>query len=124
MKKSPVNKKSSKQSSIDSQLKKVYKEMSETRPHRCTGCGSHRQLTHSHIIPRSRSRELVCDPNNITYHCLSCHRKWENGVLAHELTDFQRNMNYIKSVDEPYFHIRDEKLDKNSAFFLGDYQSK
>ena len=45
-------------------------------------------------------------------------------MVAHEMTDFQRNMEYIKSVDEHYFHIRVQKLDKNKAFFLGDYQVK
>ena len=124
MKRTPISNKSSKQSSIDRELNNVYKEMAETRPHRCTGCGSYHQLTHSHLIPRSRSRELVTDPNNINYHCLSCHKKWENGVLAHEMTDFNRNMKYIKSVDEEYFHIREAKLDKDGAFFLGDYQVK
>jgi len=124
VKRTPISNKSSKQSSIDRDLKKVYQEMAETRTLRCTGCGSYQQLTHSHLIPRSRSRELVTDPNNINYHCLSCHKKWENGVLAHEMTDFNRNMKYIKSVDEDYFHIREQKLDKGGAFFFGDYQVK
>ena len=45
-------------------------------------------------------------------------------MVAHEMTDFQRNMEYIKSVDEKYFNMRVDILDKNSAFFLGDYQVK
>ena len=124
MKRTEISYKSDKQSLIDIELKEVYQEIYDTRPHRCTGCGTYSQLTHSHLIPRSRSRELVTDPNNINYHCISCHKKWENGVLAHEMTDFNRNMKYIKAVDEEYFHIREAKLDKDGAFFLGDYQVK
>ena len=45
-------------------------------------------------------------------------------MMAHELADFQQNMQYIKSVDEQYYHIREQKLDKSSAIFLGDYQVK
>jgi len=124
LKRTEISYKSDKQSLIDIELNEVYQEIYDTRPHRCTGCGTYSQLTHSHLIPRSRSRELVTDPNNINYHCISCHKKWENGVLAHEMTDFNRNMKYIKSVDEEYFHIREAKLDKDGAFFLGDYQVK
>jgi 5-methylcytosine-specific restriction endonuclease McrA len=109
---------------VNKELEKVYQKMSETLPHRCSGCGTYNQLTHSHLIPRSHSKSLITDINNIRYHCFSCHKKWENGVVAHEMTDFQRNMDYIKSVDEHYFHIRVQKLDKNKAFFLGDYQVK
>ena len=98
--------------------------MSETIPHRCSGCGTHNQLTHSHLIPRSRSKSLITEIKNIRYHCFSCHKKWERGIVSHEMTDFQRNMEYIKSVDLNYFHIREQKLEKNSAFFMGDYQSK
>jgi 5-methylcytosine-specific restriction endonuclease McrA len=106
------------------ELEEVYQIMSETLPHRCTGCGSYQQLTNSHLIPRSRSKSTITDINNIRYHCYPCHKKWESGIVAHEMTDFQRNMEYIKSIDEAYFHIREQKLDKNSAFFLGDYQVK
>ena len=120
MKRTPIKRKSKKQNSIDRELRKVYQEMSETRPHRCTGCGTYHQLSHSHLIPRSRRRDLITDINNITYHCLGCHKKWENGVNADEMSDFKRNMDYIKSVDEQYFHIREQKLDKNNNIFFKD----
>jgi|TARA_R110000851_G_scaffold250138_6_gene402628 5-methylcytosine-specific restriction endonuclease McrA len=111
MKRTVINKKSSKQNSIDIELHSIYQDMAINKPHRCTGCGRNNGLTHSHLIPRSRSRELICDPNNITYHCMNCHKKWENGLLADEMTDFTRNMNYIKTVDEQYFHIKQQKLE-------------
>tara|TARA_R110002074_G_scaffold199426_1_gene367214 strand:+ start:1187 stop:1522 length:336 start_codon:yes stop_codon:yes gene_type:complete len=109
-----IKRKSKKQSSIDRELKKVYQEMSLNRRPYCTGCGITDGLTHSHLIPRSRRRDLICDINNITYHCHSCHRKWENGVSAHEMYDFSRNMEYLKSVDSEYFNIREGKLENNS----------
>ena len=65
---------SKKQSKINKELRKVYMDILETRGHWCTGCGrSSIPLSHSHIIPRSRRADLVCDKNNITYHCLIGH---------------------------------------------------
>jgi len=114
MKRTPIRRKSKKQSAIDRQLRDVYIEMCETRRHICTGCGSPHQLSHSHLIPRSRRRDLVADINNITYHCLPCHKKWEAGVNANEMYDYHSNMDYIKSVDSEYFNIREQKLAKNN----------
>ena len=68
------------------------------------------QLTHSHLIPRSRRRDLITDPNNIQYHCMNCHRKWEDGVLSDEMNDFERNMDYLLEKDEQYYHIKRQKL--------------
>ena len=65
MKITPIRKKSKKQSIIDREVRDVYQEMSETRRNFCTGCGTHLQLSHSHLIPRSRRRDLVADINNI-----------------------------------------------------------
>lgn len=107
---------------INKELQKVYQKMAETLTQRCSGCGTYNKLTHSHLIPRSHSKTHITDINNIRYHCFSCHLKWERGKVAHEMTDFQRNMQYIKSVDEHYYNMRVSILDKNSAFFLGDYQ--
>ena len=105
-----IRRKSKKQSAVDRELKKVYQEMEESRTHSCTGCGTYHQLSHSHIIPRSRRSDLTTDINNITYHCLTCHKKWERGVSANELFDYHSNMEYIKSVDEQYYHIREQKI--------------
>ena len=114
MKYTSIRKKSNKQNKIDKELKEVYQEMSETREPLCSGCGRWQNLTHSHIIPRSRRRDLTTDINNITYHCMDCHTKWERGVNADELDDFQVNMSYISEVDEQYYHIREQKLEKNN----------
>ena len=65
--------KSTKQKSIDKQLKKVYDEMDSRDNLWCTGCGSTSNLQHSHLIPRSKRRDLVAVKENITFHCDICH---------------------------------------------------
>ena len=112
-----MRKVSKKQSRINNKLKKVYKEIAETRGHYCTGCGrADVPLSHSHYISRSRRKDLETDINNITYHCLSiategsdgrkgCHELWE-GSLAdkQKLLDYPKAMEYILEKDtELYF---------------------
>ena len=95
---------SKKQQKIIRELIQVYKTMRETRGQYCTGCGSSDSLTHSHIITRSRRPDLQTDINNITYHCVECHNKWE-GKQRVELMDYERNMAYIKEVDKEYYYL-------------------
>ena len=102
---------SKKQSAINRELKRVYKEMELNRGQYCTGCGkSGIPLSHSHYIARSRRKDLETDPNNITYHCLSmgrkgCHDLWEGTLRDKQrLLDFHRNMEYIVEKDYEYYH--------------------
>lgn len=71
----------------------------------CTGCGCTDTLSHSHLIPRSKRRDLITDPKNITFHCDACHDIWEHGALLMKKTlkDFERNMEYIKETDPQYY---------------------
>ena len=103
---------SKKQAAINKELKKVYKEIEETRGHYCTGCGrSDVPLSHSHYIARSRRNDLETDIDNITYHCLSigerkgCHQLWEGGIAdKQKLLDYPKAMEYILENDtELYF---------------------
>ena len=103
---------SKKQSAINRELKRVYKEMELNRGHYCTGCGrSDVPLSHSHYIARSRRKDLETDINNITYHCLSigerigCHQLWEGGIADKQrLLDYPKAMEYILEKDtELYF---------------------
>ena len=80
-----MRKVSKKQSKENRALQKVYKQIAEDRGHYCTGCGrGDIALRHSHIIPRSRRKDLELDKKNITYHCLDmdgrkgCHTIWES----------------------------------------------
>lgn len=103
---------SKKQNKINKELRRVYTKLKEERGHYCTGCGrSGIPLSHSHIIPRSRRPDLVCDINNITYHCLigheggkGCHELWESKE-RYKLLDYHRNMEYILEVDSEYYYL-------------------
>jgi diadenosine tetraphosphate (Ap4A) HIT family hydrolase len=106
-----VKKVSSKQQKINKELKKVYQEIATERGHYCTGCGrSDVPLSHSHIIPRSRRKDLITDKNNITYHCLSmgdrkgCHDIWDS-TDRHTLLDYHKNMEYILENDTEYYFL-------------------
>jgi hypothetical protein len=108
-----MRKVSKKQSAINNKLKKVYKEIAETRGHYCTGCGrSDVPLSHSHYIARSRRKDLETDPRNITYHCLSigerkgCHNLWEGGLSEKQrLLDYPKAMEYILEEDPELFFL-------------------
>lgn len=102
-----------KQKVARSQVAEAYEQMAKTREHICTGCGTTQRLSHSHIIPRSRRKDLEADVRNITYHCLSmgeergCHDIWEHGTLEEKATlnDFYDNMTYIEQIDFEYYNL-------------------
>ena len=107
---------SAKQQKINRELNKVYKELADERPHYCTGCGrGDVPLSHSHIIPRSRRKDLVCDKRNITYHSLGvgnrkgCHELWEGSLEKKQgLLDYHSNLEYILEVDTEYYYLLTE----------------
>ncbi len=107
---------SSKQRAENKKLKEVYLDIANDRPHYCTGCGrGDLPLSHSHIIPRSRRKDLVCDPNNITYHCLGdstrrgCHTIWEGSLEDKQsLLDYHKNIEYILENDTEYYFLLTE----------------
>jgi hypothetical protein len=106
-----LRKVSKKQSKINTELKKVYKELQEERPQYCTGCGrSDVPLSHSHLVPRSYNKSLETNKNNITFHCLSmgervgCHTIWES-KHRHKLLDYMQNLEKILLLDESYYFL-------------------
>ena len=111
-----MKKVSSKQSKINKELKKVYKQIDEERTHYCVGCGKTGALSHSHLIPRSRRPDLVLSKNNIVFHCMDgkdgrkgCHQLWEGGTHdKQKLLSYHSHMEYILVTDvEYYFLIND-----------------
>ena len=108
-----MRKVSKKQSQINRELKKVYKIISETREHCCTGCGRYDvPLSHSHYISRRRRPDLVTDIDNITYHCLSmgerkgCHELWEGGISdKQKLLDYGKALEYIMEKDIELYYL-------------------
>ena len=111
-----MRKVSQKQQKENRELKKIYKEIADERPHYCTGCGrGDVALSHSHIIPRSRRKDLVLDKRNITYHCLGdstrkgCHQLWEGCIEDKQrLLDYHTNLEYILEVDTEYYFLLTE----------------
>ena len=102
---------SDKQKNIKRRLAVIYNELSEERGHYCTGCGRTGNLSHSHLIPRSRRKDLVTDKRNITYHCVigpngtkGCHQLWESKERV-KLLDYHKNMEYILEVDTEYYFL-------------------
>lgn len=98
--------------------KKTYKEIDESREHKCEGCGSwNRPLSHSHLVPVGYNNSLEASERNIRIHCISydgikgCHEKWEDGILSEVegMYDFEENMETIRQLDNNFFnrkHIR------------------
>ena len=109
-------KRSAKENKIKRELKKLYQEIAEERPHFCTGCGrSDVPLSHSHIIPVSRRKDLKLKKDNITYHCLSmgqqrkgCHEMWESKSERSMLLDYHKNLEYILETDSEYYFLISE----------------
>lgn len=104
---------SKKQAASNRKLKKVYEEIANERGHYCTGCGKSSvdvPLSHSHLIPRSRRKDLETDKRNITYHCLSmgdrkgCHDMWESTQRV-KLLDYHKNMETILELDVEYYYL-------------------
>ena len=109
-------KRTAKENKIKRELKKIYEEIAEERDHVCTGCGrSDVPLSHSHIIPISRRKDLQLEKTNITYHCLSmgqkrkgCHEMWESRSERSSLLDFHQNLEYIMEKDPEYYFLISE----------------
>ena len=101
-----IRKKSEKQKIRDEEIKEVYAEV-DKGVQECSGCGSGRQLTRSHIIPRSRRKDLETKILNIVFDCMDCHTVWEHGEWEEKkkLLNFEKRMEYIKSVDSEYYEL-------------------
>ena len=102
---------SDKQKKEKRRLSIIYNELSEERGHYCCGCGrSDVPLSHSHIIPRSRRKDLITSKDNIQYLCLSmgerkgCHDIWESKQRT-KLLCYHNNMEYILEVDTEYYFL-------------------
>lgn len=109
LKKTAINPISKKQQAKNKELYAVYEQL-KTPNMCCSGCGTKERLSPSHVIPRSRRADLITDPRNITWHCMSmgeivgCHEIWESHDRP-KLKDYEKNMAYIKEVDEEYYNI-------------------
>lgn len=118
IKKSKPKQISTKQAEINKLYKLTCIDMDYTTEPVCTGClkyqGGDIKLSHSHIISREDCKrigriDLVYTRENLTYHCLDmgehtgCHRKHESPVERKTLADYQKNIEYIKSISEELY---------------------
>lgn len=89
------------------ELKVVYEELRLEREQKCCCCDS-KEITHSHIIPRSRRKDLETDKENIVYDCMFHHKIWEHGSYEEKrkhIKNFDERMAYIKRVDIEYYNL-------------------
>ena len=91
-------KRTTKETKIKKELKRIYKEIADDRGHYCCGCG--------------RS-DVPLTKDNITYHCLSmgqgsrrgCHEMWESRSERSMLLDYHKNLEYVLTVDPEYYFL-------------------
>jgi len=119
VRKKPIKQISTKQAEINRLYKITCTDMDYTTEPVCTGClkyqGGDIKLSHSHIISKEDCKrigreDLIYDRENLTYHCMSfgnndpgCHRKHENPAQRKTLADYEKNMEYIRSISEELY---------------------
>lgn len=65
-------------------LKEFYFKIWNSRPHICINCGSYlgeelRSYHIEHLLEKSKYPELIDEPLNIEFACLTCHNSKTNG---------------------------------------------
>lgn len=93
-------------------LREVYEKMN-SQEQVCSGCGTTNYLSRSHIIPRSRRKDLESDINNIRFYCMEradgskgCHQRWEGSLKEKRtLNDFDEVMKYVEREDLEYYNM-------------------
>lgn len=114
----PLNRKSKKQKKVESGIRSAYEDVQRRDGFRCTGCGQSQHLSHSHLVPRSRRKDLRADPRNIFLQCvlrrdgsLGCHQRWEQ-FRAYELKNFEELMERLEELDETYFELYKQSMNE------------
>lgn len=117
-KQKPIKQVSSKQAPIERAYRLTCIDMDHTTEPICTGCGRYQggdiKLSHSHLISRADCQrigksELISERENLTYHCMTyaghigCHNKWESPIDRVNLLDYEKNIEYIRSVSEEMY---------------------
>jgi hypothetical protein len=113
LKRTRIKSRSDRRADESALLAEVYAQIARERPQVCAGCGKPAggliKLSHSHLVPRSYNQSLICEPENIAYHCVDwmghkgCHSKWESSAHRASLLDFERNLDYIVLADRSYY---------------------
>ena len=99
---------SAKQASINAALTKIKAQLVNDNDSQCFTCPKQGDMDLSHLIPRSKRKDLVTEKRNLILQCRSCHEGFE-GLNVFKIRKF-KNLNYIletiQSLDQSrYIHI-------------------
>jgi|11BtaG_2_1085332.scaffolds.fasta_scaffold00043_20 5-methylcytosine-specific restriction endonuclease McrA len=97
---------------------KAYEEIDKKWDGKCKGCGESSwtagPIHHSHLIPESVRADLAANEENLTFHCIPCHLKWEvNSPKASEMLDYRENLGRLRELDWDYYLKFKEKHNRN-----------
>lgn len=103
-----VSKRQAKSNRLVSQAKSRFLERfrEEHGYYFCAGCGTTSgRIDVSHLVPIGHKKSLEATESNLTLHCSSCHRAWENQTKeVTQLKDYEQNLKRVKSLDEDYYN--------------------
>lgn len=92
-------------------MKELVIELIEDRGEECEGCGNTNLLSLSHLIPKSKRKDLEKNKKNIRLHCMGrrdgskgCHQRWENKEWE-SLLDGEENLKIVKELDKNYYEL-------------------
>lgn len=89
---------------IQTKMERVYREIDEERPNCCSSCGIN-ETEHSHLIPKSRDRNMIAVKKNIVLQCRSCHKAWEDGRIW-LLGNGKEIMDWLRGANQEYYFIK------------------
>lgn len=102
---------------IEREYKKVKIEIWSEREHLCESCRGSQYLSFSHLIPRSRRKDLIAKKKNIKIHCMTfgdnigCHDKYEAGDIGNFI-DREEILEIVKELDYEFFQLKFGKYDR------------
>ena len=94
---------SNKRAAIEREYKKAKYELYEEYQY-CYNCGNPNQLTVSHLVPRSRRRDLIAYKGNLMILCQDCHHQLDFGDRT-KLDKWPEILERIKGLDREYYEL-------------------
>lgn len=112
-----MKKYSDKRAKIAKRYTIILREINEEREPLCESCGKP-QYEHSHIIPKSRSAELIADKENIIRQCRDCHINWETGYIW-LMDNGDKVMAWLKQKNPEYYMVKAYQMKDNAEGISG-----
>jgi 5-methylcytosine-specific restriction endonuclease McrA len=84
----------------------------------CRGCGtSSGRIDISHLVPIGYNKSLESESTNLTLHCRTCHRIYENQLEGVEkMFDYKENLSRVQELDEGYYNL----IKNKHGFTMGE----